>query len=387
MISETLSNTARIGLIDLKPAMILAENFKEYKKVYEIDRAVSGCSGCSYCSSALSDEENALFGVADYDTDQIHYPSEQCKNCKSKKLIKKIETTYINEKNMYGTPRPLKKYALLLFIYLQFRFPDQHGFVELDVKDAAEFLGCDAKTVKNNLHLLSSRNFIAYQKGGYPGHYYIFISKYEEYFKNASGYGKGYLLITKEIFSDLIQMPTINHIRACLNAYINDSKKLEHRYNTIEKLKYNLPNYVTKKELLDFYDSKMFQHLFSIDKDNIHSIRIKVNGLSPIETANKLIADCKTAIESTLEKINTRSDQSYAKINGETILRYPPFMIRNSEIKALSKIGRQYPISGVTFVLEKIYQEYIVPNVPIENLEALTRTYLKNIFNPSFIAA
>lgn len=98
MTSETLSNTARIGLIDLKPAMILAENFKEYKKVYEIDRAASGCSGCSYCSSALSDEENALFGVADYDTDQIRYPSEQCKNCKSKKLIKKIETTYIKKK-------------------------------------------------------------------------------------------------------------------------------------------------------------------------------------------------------------------------------------------------------------------------------------------------
>ncbi len=236
-----------IGKINIIPALGLARNMST-----EIDRKASGCLSCPYYASIIRGEKSA----------------DHCALCAKKKNL------YQNEKARYGYKESLTKAELFVFIALHLYGPSSEGIItDVSAVRLAEECQISPKTAYDVLNGLAIKGYI-YLNTDIRGSYTILIRNYDQYFASAKKGGRGYIVITRAFFNQLLSVKrNINAVRYTLRAYINidmDAKgnythELVHTETMKQALSY-LPKYMRPCDLHKII-AKTLPSMLSLVKD------------------------------------------------------------------------------------------------------------------------
>lgn len=338
--------TANVGIGVLKSALRLQKNYVEYVETKQIEKLASGCYSCTAC---LKDP--------------------QACECCTKKVYETILTKkYINEKNRYGSRHTLKKYGLLLFLYAHFQAPDQMGHTYIDVDQAAQELGCDKKTIRNNLKLLNRYGYITLGQTPEPGLFQLFIKDYRSYFKKASENGRGYVTIAKEIFAELIGAESINEIRLILRNLLFSVENAVNEFKgrpmkrTYRELQRELPHYCTKKGIRKMLEKPAFEKLFEVAHEK-KWVEVKVkDAYAPQLVVERLRQECFKNVRAHVDKLNKECREKHTY----------PLHVSAADLTDISYIGLRYPIEIILNAIDQI-QKTMAIGTEIKELGALVR--------------
>lgn len=280
------------------------------------------------------------------------------------------EKVYINEKNRFKQRPVLKKNALLLFLYLHFLNPDTLGIVGIDIEDAAEFLQCTERTIKNNLRLLESKDYIRASFSTFtPGYYHIMLPEHKDYFKNRVSGGTGYSVITKDCFSKLLCLPDINSLRLALRNILPETEKAKRNVRRLEKsyreVQRDLPAYCTKSKIKDITKNNSFGELFHTKIKKRFIIIETRTQFNPAHTANAIRQDAADKILIKIEQINKAAVENN---------RHFKFHLTNIQMEDVANIALKIRVDYILSALDTVYNEYISHNIRVDNLPALIRT-------------
>ena len=203
-----MDNFANIGKAVLLQSLGLQKNYTEIIEDHTdvIDYNAPSCSDCKYRALV----QNFPEGSEIYESAQ-----NACNNCPNKTLVKKAvcKKVYHNEKNRYGYKPRLKSNAIRLFLLLHFYHPDRFGIISgIDLSQLGARLGCDIKTVKNNLEILKNYSYISYCKVS-PHCINLCITDYEQYYLPAARGGRGFLVLSKPLLEQLLSLDSLISLR------------------------------------------------------------------------------------------------------------------------------------------------------------------------------
>lgn len=353
MYSSEPSSIAKLGFINLIPAMRLMDNFKTISYTQVLDESGSGCSSCPHFASC-----------------KLH-TSDHCIRCLKKKYKLDETVKYVNEKNRYGEKTPLQRNALLLFLYLHYLHPDQYGLVQVTVSKAAETIHCTERSIRNNLHLLNKLNYISLQKGEYPGTYFAFIQSYPQYFHTMEQGGRNYISLSYNTFQTLTEEKEINTIRLSLriltSAIDGTTPKLLHNETSYKEIRRLLPNYCCNKFVRRITETKTFHTLFQI-AHTAHTVFIDiVEAFNPNKLAENLKKDCLLQIDECIKSINEKANQLGYKLGKH-------WFLTKKEKADIANIALQYQPIHIINALHTVYDSFILQKRKIDNVGALVRT-------------
>lgn len=353
MRSLEISSIAKIGFINLIPALRLMDNFKTTSYTQTLDENASGCFSCPYFANCLA------------------HTSEHCNRCLKKKYKLDENVTYVNEKNRYGEKAPLQRNALLLFLYMHYLHPDQYGLVQVDIKKAAETIHCAERSVRNNLHLLDKQNYIVLQKGEYPGTYFAFIQSYPQYFHTMEQGGRNYIALSYDTFQTLTEEKEINALRLSIRILTSSidstTPKLLHNETSFKEIRRLLPNYCCNKLIRHLADTKTFHKLFQIAQ-SAHTMFIDiVEAFNPNKLTENLKKDCLIQIDNCIDLINEKANQLGYKYGKH-------WFLNKKEKNDIANIALQYRPVHIINALHTVYDSFILPGRPVDNVGALVRS-------------
>lgn len=357
MISPDVSSIAKIGFINLIPALRLMENFKTTNYIQVLDENASGCFSCPHYANCQS------------------HTSSHCENCPKKQYQLEEQIKYINEKNRYGDKSPLQRNALLLFLYIHYLHPDQYGLIQIHTAKAAETIHCTERSIRNNLQLLEKQNYISLKKGSYPGVYFAFIQSYTQYFNTMEQGGRNYISLSYNTFKTLTEEKEINTIRLSMRILTSSldstTPKLLHNEVPFKEIRKLLPNYCCNKFVKQITETKTFQTLFQVAK-TAHTLFIEIiETFNPNKLAENLKRDCLIQIENCLNSINEKANQLGYKYGKH-------WFLTNEQKKDIANIALQYNPIHIINALNTIYQSFICQGRTIDNIGALVRTITKS---------
>ena len=340
-----LTQTASIGNAVLISALRLQNNHYIYVDQKHLNTFDTGCFKCP------------------------HYQknSSACASCDHKVYEYSQQKKYINEKNRYSVRKVLKRNALLLFMYLHFLNPDAAGLIQFDIEDAADLLNCTERSIRNNLRLLEKANYIIVKPSSIYGVYSAFITEYPSYFKKASMGGRGYSVISKDVFYQLLKMKDINSLRLSIRSLlidIDNTKKPELR-KSYKDLHYILPDYCTKKDIKNIITSTSFSSLFSASVKKRYVVLNIKDEFNVTKLANILRQQCKEAVQQQLHEIEVYKDKNHLKES---------LVLSNTDMIDICNIALKFPIRNICNSLMILYTDYIVPHLPIGKIGSLLRT-------------
>lgn len=349
-----LSNTASIGQAVLRAAIRLQNTHIEYQTYNLLDPARSGCYDC---------------------LKHLQDPSA-CDYCPSRVYQTTTKKVYSNERARFGERKTLNHNSLNLFILLHFQFPDSNGLVRMfDAEEAAETLHCHVRTVMNNLKNLQNAGYISFVKTDIPYSFHVFLSEYKTYFKKASEGGRGYLRMSKDLFCKILQLSTINGTRLAVRnlIYSLDEKRkgrsMERSYKEIQQ---DLPDYCTKKQIIDITSTPTFADMFSVtSKKRSMAIRIR-DQYNQHQIAELLIEDGVAAAK--------QWSASIAQAHDASPITEPAFSLTAQEVKDIGNIALRLPVWTITRALDKFYNKYIKQNLPYDKVGALVRSFAEDEF-------
>lgn len=347
------ARTASIGLKNLIPALKLMDNYKIIQSKQVVDEAASGCVSCPHLKTCKE------------------HTSSRCNMCFSK-VYKIIDTpVYINEKNRFGEKKTLKRNALLLLLYLHFLHPDHCGLVTLSIKDAADFIGCDERTIRNNMELLDKNNYICKQKGLYPGTYRAFIQSYNDYFLPANKGGRGFITLSCDTLTALVKEKNLNSIRLSLRVLVSsvDSgiPSLIHKEHTLTQIRQLLPSYCCNKTLKEAFSSSVFHKLFEVSL-TAYTVYLDVkHKFHPANVASELKSVCADKVQAFLKELNDKA----TKLGYKHGKHWFP---TKEQLADIHSIALQYDVAHILNAMQCIYHDFILRDRPIDNLGALVRT-------------
>lgn len=242
-----MQNFASVGKAMLIQAVGIQSNYTE-EVTTMIDREKSGCDSCPF---------------------SFYESGTNCINCTLKCYVtKKI---YVNEKNKYGSKPRLKINALKILLYLHFLRPDSNGIVkDVPMKELAELLNCDLRTVTNNFKLLDEFGYIKYTST-YNGKRNILLTGYKDYFKPAKEGGRGYVVLNKAFMERMLDEKNLITLRIHLRNMVEiDALNREEGYSinvlakTYKSMQRELPTYckrnVIQKAIPDSNDIFIIKH-------------------------------------------------------------------------------------------------------------------------------
>lgn len=347
-----LSTFAGIGLKMLVPALNLRRNSKEYRPVHKLDEAASGCFSCPYYNIQQS----------------------KCESCEHKQYYSVTQTIYRNEKNRYGYRKPLKKYALLLYMELCFLNPDSNGLIrKIDPEELAANLFCSERTIVNNLHLLHDAGYILLNRHEIPGFYQAFLNKYKSTFLTADQGGRGYLRISREFMEQLTRLPDTNSLRLAIRSYI-DNLEYGNRHQTqqeksIREIKNSLPEYITKKKLFSILSDTLFTKMFHVTIGKRSAMIITLPEYDQQRIADLVRDECREKASLLLDDINRNAHAGRGKKNAS------PFRLTARELNDVANISLKIPIDSVMYGIRHFYEQYISRNISYQNAPSLIRIF------------
>lgn len=353
MLSSEIASIAKIGFINLIPALRLMDNFKTISYTQILDENASGCLSCPHFK------------------DCRQHTSDHCNRC-LKKTYKLDETVkYVNEKNRYGDKAPLQRNALLLFLYIHYLHPDQYGLVQINIARAAETIHCTDRSIRNNLHLLNKQNYITLQKGEYPGTYFAFIQSYPQYFNTMEQGGRNYISLSYETFQTLTEEKEINTIRLSMRILTSNidstTPKLLRNETSFKEIRRLLPNYCCNKFVRHITETKTFHTLFQIAQ-TAHTLFIDiVETFNPNKLTENLKKDCLIQIDQCMDLINEKANQLGYKYGKH-------WFLSKKEKNDIANIALQYQPIHIINALHTVYDSFILQGREIDNVGALVRS-------------
>ena len=342
-----LTLTAPVGQAVLRSAIRLSDNFIKFREVAVFDPGASGCYDC------------------------LHAGSDLCANCPNKVYHKEMKKIYVNEKARYGERMTLSRNAILVFVYLHFLSPDENGFIRMvNVQEAAEFLHCCPRTVRNSLNALASSGYIAVRKlENSPCQYSVFLSDFRDYFRTAKEGGRGYLLLTRETFLALAGQSTINSLRLAVRSILSfaDGRERADAQNprSYPEIARALPGYCSRKHILAETDRDAFRKIFDVQSDR-YTIRMRIRAdFDPAGASDLLRKDCESAVLDLLKELNKNASRAHR------------LSFTKAEMRDISGIALRYSVPNVLHAIRQVMREYIETDRAVKNVGALIRTYAK----------
>ena len=203
-----MDNFANIGKAAIIQSLGIQKNYTEVIEttVDAIDYSNTACSTCKY---------KAIINTFDENSKPYADACASCASCPHKTLIQKnvYKKIYHNEKNRYGYRPMLKANAIKLFLLLHFYHPDNNGIVyNLEACELASVIGCNVRTVWNNLKVLEEYTYISYSKNEY-GLINVILNDYENYYLPANKGGRGFLVMSKELLTKLNSTDSLVSLR------------------------------------------------------------------------------------------------------------------------------------------------------------------------------
>lgn len=333
----------------------------EYKQTDLVDSNASDCYSCPF-----------------------YQKDGNCTRDCEKKRFQIVETrTYINEQNHFGKRAPLNTIAIKLFLYLHFLKADQNGYVRIEMQEAADVLCCSKRTILRNLDTLSRRGYISYGKGLFAGTYQAFILSVKENHKSAAQGGRGYFVLSFDMFKLLCNCKTINEIRLELRGIVSALDGLTNNQflneTSFSDAKRMLPAYVTKKKIKQILISSEFRSMFGVklSKENSFFYITMKEEYNPVRLKTDICKHCRSAIEQVVSSIN----KDIEKMNRKLKQHQPLLQLSNSDITDISKISLQLPEQVIVSAIYRFYDTYVKQGEKIHSVGAMIRTLSWDIYN------
>lgn len=336
----------------LVPALSLQKNTKEYVPVRKIDESATGCFLCPFYNTG----------------------SPKCASCQKKVYFTETAVRYVNETNRYGYKPPLKRNALLTYMYLYYLNPDENGLIKkIDAEEVAEKLHCSTRTVINNLKYLDEAGYIILGSLPEPGLYHAFIEGYQDQYRKAKEGGRGFLRIGSNLMDKLFAIKSTNMVRLIVRSYLNDTaaeaKGTADREKTINEIKHQLPEYVTKKDLLKMIGSPAFKEIFRVTARKRTAAIVTMPEFDQAAASDAVRSECRQAVESFISDTN-RAVKGSKKHPGKKKLT-----LSGKDISDICNIALKIPVDHVLAGLQHFYQTYILQDLEYTSPGALIRTF------------
>ena len=320
-----------------------------------------------------------------------------CASCPHKTLIQKnvYKNIYHNEKNRYGYRPMLKANAIKLFLLLHFYHPDKNGIVyNLEACELASVIGCNVRTVWNNLKVLEEYTYISYSKNEY-GLINVILNDYENYYLPANKGGRGFLVMSKELLTKLNSTDSLVSLRIFIRELLSlDSPELKGvasvDYKNIRDIRNTLPSYckpsVIKAKLTK--NSDIFNVTF---KDDV--VRFEIDKAYIPKNQKAYVHEEYVGI---LQNFIWEFNQNVAYVNsGETVsakfssffnintsvASYKLMKLTNIEIDDIASLSLHYSYEIVMNALSVVYKEYYMYEKTVNNLAGLMSTIIRAQFN------
>lgn len=322
----------------------------------------------------------------------------KCKDCPYKQTLElrkhianEVKFKYINEKNKYGESAPLKLYGILLLLYYHLLANTEDGILKnVSIKQIAQSLGCNEKTVIANNQLLCKRGYIYQSNALDKNCINVCICNYKKAFLPASQGGRGYFTLSSELFEELVSIKTTNLLRIVLKQLLEfdekgNSEEEEKQLNkSYSELRRYLPGYckpcVIRKTLKDTnilkFDTQ--KDYVTIKMDRKYDCK-KVKEERYEYTKNEISTQLANLTEETKNAITIGGaafSNSYFRL--KRIDNYSVWAFEDTQIVELSRLAVCYSIELVIYSLSEIYATYICgdKNKQIKNLGGLARNII-----------
>lgn len=299
-------------------------------------------------------------------------------NIKKRVLIKSTsKQNFYNIKNIDITALVNSKKTLMSHPYLRFSltqikhlityyyYCDSKGFIKnISKKKLANIINCTTKTIDNNNKLFQKLGiFIMGRKE--KGYFSGALTRYKDNFKKD---GKGYIVMSLEIYKSLLQITSVNALRLTIQGIIKNDINHKFNKNSIFKIE-EIKNILPKKS----YSLKGIQELVEhcIPKD-IFSAVMPHNYL--------LFSVKKDFIGRNIKDKNSKIfKNNFTNILGEYSINIKDI---DKQINDLVSLSFEYTFDTVKFFLLEI----LIMNIDIKNLGGLVRNEITNYLdlNKSF---
>lgn len=393
-----LSSFARIGKGVLTKAIGLQKNYVEvYSKGPDV---LNECrSNCHDCIIHQKKEELRALGL-DEEADKIHCFCHTCPSAVWEPTYTE-EKRYINEKNRYGYQPTLKGNAIKLLLLYHFLQPDGHGFIkDVGIKELADIVGCTAATIDTCNNVLQDYGYCYFCNSGIHDRYInIFLPEYKDYHKTAAEGGRGYITMSKDMFSDLCGIESLNTLRLNLkgilevdNASYSDARS--DTYSSVtsqyQRLRGFLPSYCKRNVIQKALEQN--DAIFDLTFDD-HNVTFKIREkYAQKNLREKMLEDTKESLIDHVDHINTvlcdaasakhpeekeRLDAILSMLDINPSEKYPSLCLTLSDYEDLASLALQYGLRMVHMAVSQIYNKYILQNHPVEKIGALARTIIR----------
>lgn len=389
---RNLDNFTNIGKAVLIQALGIQKNYTTIVEntVEVVDYSNSMCSSCKY---------KQIINTFDKESEIYKSASTYCNNCPNRILTTQNVTkkVYHNEKNRYGYRPMLKANAIKLLLLLHFYHPDSNGIIrDLDANELAVNVGCNVRTIWNNLKTLQEYTYISYSKNEY-GLISILLNDYENYYLPANKGGRGFLVVSKELYRKLCNIKSLVSLRIFIRELLSlDAPELKGQasvdYKNIRELRNLLPAYckpsVIKEKLgvesdiftISFKDDVV---RFQIDKEFIpKNEKIKVHD-EYAESLEKFIWE----FNQNVTYVNSGGispaclNDFFTMKNRQSTASFKPMLLTDIEIDDLASLSLHYSYDIVVNALSVVYREYYMYQKTVNNLGGLVSTIIRSEFN------
>lgn len=333
-----------------------------------------------------------------------------CNTCQSKAIYEAMKqecphkaecmkTVYVNEKNKVGYQNTLKTNAIKIFIYLHTCKPDKDGQVSMDTREAASLTNSNEKTIAANLSSLQGYGYITYTKAA-PHKYNVIINDYKNYYKPASKGGRGFLVINRELFGELMKIDSLNLMRITIRQIIElDNQSANGTFNVIEKsyrdIKLSLPEYCKPNVI-----RRAITHVTDIFHTEIKNTGIRFI-LGEKYNAKKQKNERQDLYSQKFLDFFSEFNAQIVDLNTNQIsidqFKYQDFLTENTDqfrllgftpnqIVDMVQMAMQYSYELVVEALKEIYKNYKLKTKRINNIGGLIRTIITAAYEPEIAA-
>lgn len=377
-----------VGKAVLTKTLGLQKNYSEtIESSYEvIDTEASGCESCKWHKiKSVTKPSEELYAECE----------KACASCPHRcmKTEYTYQKIYHNEKNRFGYQPTLKTNAIKLFLAYHFLNVDSIGFIKnVNLQELANKLNCDIKTVNNNNAILQDYGYIHFTKVD-TNLINVYLPEYENYFKPASARGRGFLVMSKTVFEEVLKINSINELRITLRELMEFDSLNNKKTDSIEKsygeMKRVLPAYC-KRNIIQKASNKLSMFVTEI-KDNLIKFTIKPEYDAKKQKEQQLayyeqeITSFSQEFAQDVAEINTNiynsKDSKFANFFTEPeTVEYRCWFFTALEIADLAALCLQYSYDIVIKALQSIYKTYKLKGTPIKNLGGLTRTVINAMY-------
>lgn len=384
-----LNNFANIGKSVLIQSIGLQKNYSEIEEstTEVIDYSNTECMNCKW---------NAIIHNFEPSSEIYKTAMNACISCSKKTVTQQTvyKKVYHNEKNRYGYKPMLKCNAIKLLLLMHFQNPDRFGIVKsIHLKEIADILCCDLKTVRSNLEILAQYQYISYSRLD-TYEYTICLNDYENYYLPANKGGRGFFVMSKELLLQLFAIQNLVSLRIHIRELIElDNLNIRTTFSAINKsykdIKNALPSYCKPCVIRDAVSKHSGIFQITINESSIRFeideyYNAKLQKESCYNEYYAMFVKFMTDFNQIVPLVNTNqlSDHSYAEFfkSGQvnTGQVYHLLSFTNVQLEDLAHIALQYSFQHVLDALAIVYQTYIMPERKIHNLGGLLQTIISS---------